>query len=47
MRRADLGGSQRPAGVGEAQPPTSAPAGANPYNPTYDSYIRSQGTHWR
>ena len=47
MRQADLGGGQRPTSVGEAQPPASAPAGANPYNSTYDSDICSPGTHWR
>lgn len=47
MRQADLGGGQRPTSVGEAQPPPSAPAGANPYNSTYDSDICSSGTHWR
>ena len=47
MLQADLGGGQRPTGVGQAQPPASAPAGANPYNSTYDRDICSPGTHCR
>jgi hypothetical protein len=47
MRQADLGGGQRPTSVGQAQPPPSAAAGANPCNSTYDRDICSPGTHCR